>query len=215
MAAGEKSKKASRDKRQRLLEAAGEVFAQRGFKAATIQEISQRAKAKIASVTYHFHDKENLYRDTLRYAMEQSKERYQAYPIDESERRSAWRAQFELRRYLDVMFASDQAPWQVMMFCREMLDPTEVFESLVTEQMEPHPKHVESLLQDVIGPDTDQQAVRFSALAAIFLCSSFQSAQNFIRKVYPDEHFDADTNDELANLIGSFVIGGLHALKPK
>jgi TetR/AcrR family transcriptional regulator, regulator of cefoperazone and chloramphenicol sensitivity len=212
---GEKEKKGSRDKRQRLLEAAGEVFALRGFKAATIQEISQRADANIAAVNYHFRDKESLYREVFRYAMDQSRQRYLSYPMDESERRPSRRLQLELRRYLYVMFSRDQAPWQAMMFYREMLEPTEVFESLVTEQMVPHHKHVESLLRNVIGPDADQQLVRFSTMAAIFLCSSFRSAQNFIRKVYPEEHFDAATDDELADLITMFVIGGLRALKPR
>jgi TetR/AcrR family transcriptional regulator, regulator of cefoperazone and chloramphenicol sensitivity len=215
LAAGEREKRGSRDKRQRLLEAAGEVFAQRGFKAATIQEISQRAEANIASVNYHFRDKESLYREVFRYAMEQSRQRYLAYPLDDSERRPARRLQLELRRYLNVMFARDQSPWQAMMFYREMLEPTEVFETLVTERMAPYHENVELLLRDVIGPQADGHLVRFSALAALFLCSSFQSTQNFIRRIYPDDHFDAETNHELADLIASFVVGGLRALKAR
>src|SRR3989441_12906972 len=58
----------SRDTRQRLLEAAGEVFAERGFRDATIQEICRRADANIAAVHYHFADKERLYRTVIPYA---------------------------------------------------------------------------------------------------------------------------------------------------
>ena len=36
--------------RRRLLEAAGEVFAEHGFRAATVQEICRRADANIAAV---------------------------------------------------------------------------------------------------------------------------------------------------------------------
>jgi len=58
----------SRDTRQRLLEAAGEVFAERGFRDATVQEICRRAEANIAAVNYHFADKEQLYRAVIQYA---------------------------------------------------------------------------------------------------------------------------------------------------
>src|SRR6266478_1289143 len=58
----------SRDTRQRLLEAAGEVFAERGFRDATIQDICRRADANIAAVHYHFADKERLYRTVIQYA---------------------------------------------------------------------------------------------------------------------------------------------------
>src|SRR4029077_18806791 len=60
----------SRDTRKRLLEAAGEVFAERGFRDATIQEICRRADANIAAVHYHFADKEQLYRAVIQYAEE-------------------------------------------------------------------------------------------------------------------------------------------------
>ncbi|MGH8067886.1 MAG: TetR/AcrR family transcriptional regulator [Candidatus Entotheonellia bacterium] len=54
--------------RQRLLEAVGEVFAERGFRAATVRDICQRAKANIAAINYHFGDKERLYTAVLKYA---------------------------------------------------------------------------------------------------------------------------------------------------
>src|SRR5215470_3383713 len=64
----------SADTRRRLLEAAVEVFAQDGFRKATIQAICRRARANIAAAHYHFGDKERLYAAVFAYAERRARE---------------------------------------------------------------------------------------------------------------------------------------------
>lgn len=209
----EAGKRGAQDKRQRLLEAAGEVFAQRGYKAATILEISKRANANIASVNYHFRDKESLYREVFRYAMSQAQSRYLAYPFDVSEGRPAQRFRQELRRYLKTNFSADREPWQAMIFFREMIEPTDVFQTLLEEILKPYQQFLESLVREVAGPQVDEHSIRFSAFATLAISSYFHSVEQYIKKIYPEERFSGESSDELADLITRFVLGGIRALK--
>src|SRR5262245_23644582 len=51
--------------RERILEAAGELFAERGFEGTTVRDICQAAGANVAAVNYYFRDKERLYTEAV------------------------------------------------------------------------------------------------------------------------------------------------------
>jgi AcrR family transcriptional regulator len=49
-----------------LIQAAGELFAKKGFAATSVRDIAQKAGVNVAAVNYHFSSKENLYTEVFR-----------------------------------------------------------------------------------------------------------------------------------------------------
>jgi AcrR family transcriptional regulator len=56
--------------RDKLLDVAGRIFADRGYRAATIREICIAARANVAAVNYHFGDKLGLYTMVVQQSMQ-------------------------------------------------------------------------------------------------------------------------------------------------
>ena len=48
--------------RERILEAALDLFGERGLTGTTVRDIAQRAKVNVAAISYHFGGKDELYR---------------------------------------------------------------------------------------------------------------------------------------------------------
>src|SRR5262245_14839689 len=63
------------DTQQRLLQTAGEIFAEKGFKGTTVREICQRANVNIAAVNFYFRSKERLYIEAVKQACREDNER--------------------------------------------------------------------------------------------------------------------------------------------
>ena len=58
-----------KDVRDRLLDAAEDCFAEKGFEGTNIRDLTQKANSNIAAVNYHFGGKENLYIEVFRRRM--------------------------------------------------------------------------------------------------------------------------------------------------
>src|SRR5437762_1709857 len=119
--------------RQRLLDAAGEVFADHGFRAATVRDICRRAGANVAAVNYHFGDKEKLYLEVLRESHRCASEKYgdvgAAAALSGAKPEEKLRA--HVRSFLLRIFDSGRPAWHGRLMSREMIDPSPALDVLV------------------------------------------------------------------------------------
>ena len=73
------SKIKEKPKVELILETAGEVFAEQGYRKATIRNICKRSGVNLAAINYYFGDKERLYLAVLKYYRELAIKKYPSY----------------------------------------------------------------------------------------------------------------------------------------
>jgi AcrR family transcriptional regulator len=154
--------------RQRLLAAASEVFAEKGFWETTNADICERAKANTAAVNYHFGSKEDLYIEAWKYSFEKS---IKAYPPDGGVLPEAT-VQERLRcRILSFMqrIADPQAHGFEIIH-KEMASPTGLLTETIEKAIGPIDKDFKSIFQELLGNKASEQQVLFCQMSVMGQC---------------------------------------------
>lgn len=167
--------------RQSLLAAAVEVFGERGLEAATTRDIAQRAGQNIATIAYHFGNKEGLYLGVAEHIAGLLLKRTEAR-LAEAERLLA-RPKASPSELLDAvtgLLAANVATNREMLpvtaiIVREQQHPTRAFSILYDGALERLQRVGARLVAAYAGlePDSQEGVVRFHALLGESLAFRF------------------------------------------
>lgn len=166
--------------RERLIEAAGEVFAEEGLHGASIRDITRRARANIASVNYHFHDKFELYALVLRRAHESVvSATNQPLTADTPEAR--------VRQLLSAMLTSALDParpkWQTQLLGRELVQPTPALD-LMNDLVRPPSQRLWEAIRE-IRPDLSEQQLMLAVAGVVAQCVFHVYHRHLVRRMFP------------------------------
>lgn len=190
--------------RRQILDAAARVFARRGFRDATMAEIARDARVNSALINYHFTDKETLYRQAWEYAWERTRDRYHLGDTPKGGSAAA-----RLTSLIDSMVrsaadreAADQEIWR-----KELAQPTELLATIQKTVVVPLRQAVGCQVREILGPDSDDQAVRLATMSIIAQCRTpiggISGQKPFV---------DVDLTRRIEH-IRAFSLGGLHAIR--
>jgi len=192
--------------RERLLEAAGEVFAERGFRAATIRGICERAKANVAAVNYHFGEKEELYRAVFDYARDYAPRFPQ--PVI-----SAGPAEQQLHAFIHTTltryFDEGRPAWLGKLIAQEMIDPTNMLDKLVTHQIRPNAERLKVIVSELIGRDVDEETLWLCVFSVVAQWLYYFHCGQVLKRLNPDQRFGPAEVQRLADHITHFSIKAL------
>jgi len=212
-----KQRSDGQETRQNLLEAAGQIFAQKGFREATIAEICQQATANTAAINYHFGSKEALYVESWRYSFTQS---LKTYPLNggippqaPAEERLHGRILAIMRRIIDPK------SHEFDIFHKEMASPTGLLAKAIQESVEPIFMGLAVLIGELLDREPSDHEVQ--------LCSMSIRAQCFGPLVHARRRKSAQSLpptgleplledvEQLADHVTRFSLAGIRALRDR
>jgi AcrR family transcriptional regulator len=203
----------SDDTRHRLLQAAGSIFAEKGYEAASVREICQAAEANIAAVHYHFGEKRQLYVAAVREA-----QCCQAEAVPFPEWPADLPAEERLRQFIRTMFErmldAERPRWHLELMLRELAHPTEACEAVVEDYIRPMAENLRSILRDLLPSDLSEPErwrIGFSIVGQVLF---YYFNQPIIRLLIGPETFASLTVDDLAAHVARFSLAALGYAAP-
>jgi AcrR family transcriptional regulator len=192
--------------RQRLLHAAEEIFAEKGFEAASVDEITKKAEANRAAISFHFGGKERLYIEAVKYAHRACHEGvpFPEFPPDAP-------AVERLRGFIRTMvqrMADEPDPYATQLMMREMAQPTEACVEVVREYMRP----IADLLRGILGelmPDADPVKIYMTGFSIVGQCLFYKQNRPVAKLLMGEESFAQLDADRIAEHVIAFTLRGL------
>jgi len=210
-----KPRKDAQATRERLLAAAAEVFAEKGYWVATHAEICERAGTNTASVNYHFGSKENLYVEAWQHSHDES---MRVHPPDGGVSPEAPPEERLYGRILAFMHRiTDPDNHEIEMVHKEMANPTGLLMGAMQRTIESERQCTLALVRELLGAKVSEQAVCLCEMSLMSQC--FGPMLHLRRgKMPPGAPRPpaplADLSvEQLADHIVQFTLAGIHGIR--
>tara|TARA_R110000824_G_scaffold118960_14_gene272070 strand:- start:189255 stop:189893 length:639 start_codon:yes stop_codon:yes gene_type:complete len=208
--------KQGQNTKQRLLEAARGLFAERGYHNATVRDIALRAHTNLASINYYFRSKDDLYREVIRSTFQSL--------FDTSDKITADVAitgdnpQDRLRAFVRHLVGAGYNTAELeenrRLMAWEMLSPTGAIEAAEDWEIGQHLELALNVVRPLLAQNVPEEEARTAALWLIGQCLVFRKfAHRKDEQITLDDPSllsDPQTNENhLIDLIVARAMGGL------
>lgn len=199
--------------RERLLEAAEELFIERGYNHVTVRDICKAAGANVAAVNYYFRDKLGLYQEVLMKIIECMHE------VSKSahEAKAGVPAEERFRHYVRTFMGHALSDGNICragkLMAREMADPSPAFDLIIEKAIRPNSARVAALVSELTGlPPADPR---------IGICVGCVQTQitgftgPVAARMVPGGRFTGEIIDFVADQVVEFSLAGMRAIAGK
>jgi AcrR family transcriptional regulator len=190
--------------RERIADAAGEIFAERGFDGTTVREICQRAAANVAAVNYYFGDKQRLYIEAVVRAHQWRMEKAQLPEWPAGTPAETKLADF-IKTFIRRVRMGPEITWHTRLMMREMAHPSAACAELVQSSIRPQFEILLQILRELLA-DLSDEDLRLTAFSIVGQCLFYHFADPVIRNLLTGEEYTALDIEKLAKHITNFSL---------
>ena len=194
--------------RDRIIQAAGPIFAELGYDGATVRQICKAAEVNVASIKYYFGDKKSLYIETIKLARLMRAERY-PFP-DWSDETSPEEKLYDfVSALLRRLTSMQNAPWQVNLLMRELIKPDDACRIVVKEYFQPMFEAMLSIVDQLVKrplSETERMKIGFSIIGQ---CLHYRFGKEVVDLIVPPDQRPQFAVEQVADHITRFCLGGL------
>jgi AcrR family transcriptional regulator len=200
--------------RDKLLDVAGRIFADRGYRAATIRQICVAACANVAAVNYHFGDKLGLYTEVVQQSLQAAELEGIQSALDQSAPpEDILRA--VIRARLRSVCRRDQPDWYFRILTHELAEPTPALRHLIDKVGRPLFERVLALIGGMIGLPPNDDRTRLCAISVMGQILVYILANPLITGVWPELKMTPRQVDRIADHIADFSLSYIQDFRSK
>ena len=198
--------------RGRLLRAAVEVFAEKGYRNTTLREVCRQAEANIAAVNYHFGDKERLYEAVIDYAIAVG-EKKKLQELDSQHFSPETRLRQLVTEVVNHLLGADRPTNQVLrLMSNELIEPTPSLDRMIEIAVRPFHQMLSDIVEELLGAAATPELVRDCSLSIMAQCLYYHHSEAVVERLLHIDVHDQAAIDALVDHIMRFSLGGIQAL---
>ncbi len=194
----------SEDTTERIIDAAGFVFAERGYRGTTVRQITARAAVNLAAVNYHFKNKAELYVRVLR----EAKKHLRAIVIEEIPGSPEEQLRVFIEQFVQYLLDPKRPLWHGRVLAMEMSNPTPALGIVVRELTAPFYRDVRGLVEKVVGRATPAELDLFT-LSIFGQCVFYVCSRPVVEQLSVNLGRSPHRVEQIGRHIGAFSVAAL------
>lgn len=195
--------------RRRLLDAAAQLFAERGYQGVAVRDICERACTNIAAVNYHFGGKTNLHVAAIDHARQRALKAMDDQPSQPGPNSPGDKLRKHLRSTIGRAFEQGPASWYIRIVLRELSDPSRSLKKVIDTHVAPPQRKLEGIIAQVIGEEADSERAKDIASSILATTAYFHTCSHTIEHLRPGYAYEASNADRLIDTLCAMVEGAI------